>query len=104
MTEAQRLADRIETENYEAASMIRRLEAECEALRTALADLGVTPEEAKAGAERSRANKRDAERYRWLRSHPEAVCVTVPIHGDWIPAISEQLDAAVDAAMGKEKA
>ena len=33
MTEAQRLADRIETENYEAASMIRRLEAECEALR-----------------------------------------------------------------------
>jgi hypothetical protein len=75
--------------------------AECEALRTALADLGVTPEEAKAGAERSRANKRDADRYRWLRSRPEAVCVTVPIHGDWIPAISEQLDAAVDA-MGKD--
>jgi hypothetical protein len=56
------------------------LQAECEALR------------------------KDAERFRWMRSHPEAVCVTVPIHGDWIPAISEQLDAAVDAAMGKEKA
>jgi hypothetical protein len=56
------------------------LQAECEALRA------------------------KAARYDWLRSHPEAVCVTVPIHGDWIPAISEQLDAAVDAAMGKEKA
>jgi hypothetical protein len=55
------------------------LQAECEALR------------------------KDAERYRWMRSHPEAVCVTVSIHGDWIPAISEQLDAALDA-MGKEKA
>jgi hypothetical protein len=43
MTEAQLLAERIETENYEAASMIRRLEAECEALR------------------------KDAERYRWMK-------------------------------------
>lgn len=58
---------------------VGKLQAECEALR------------------------KDAERFRWLRSHPDAVCVTVSIHGDWIPAISEQLDAALDA-MGKEKA
>ena len=44
------------------------------------------------------ALRADAERYRWLRIHPEAICVTVPIHGDWIPAIADQLDAAIDAA------
>ena len=66
------------------------LQAECEALRKYKAAAMLMVE--------------DASRYQWLRSHPEAVCVTVPIHGDWIPAIAEQLDAAIDAAMGKEKA
>jgi hypothetical protein len=72
MTEAQRLADRMETENYEAASMIRRLEAECEKLR------------------------KDAERYRWiLRNYLSADLTDLALKAG-------NLDAAIDAAMGKE--
>ncbi len=91
------------------------LQAECEALRTALADLGVTPEEAKAGAERSRANKQDAERWKMCvqisedamrhpdqRENPE-------LYGSYMKANSMGLNlpACIDAAMaamGKEKA
>lgn len=79
----------------EAAAELRRLEAECEQLRQALADLGVTPDEAKAGVERSRANRLDAARYRWMKQW------VVQIPPGW-----ERIgwDAAIDAAMKEAKA
>jgi hypothetical protein len=78
--------------------------AECEALRTALADLGVTPGEAKAGAERSRANKQDAERYRWLRDMDMLDQPSVDMANAFKKYTGSALDEAIDAAMGKAKA
>jgi hypothetical protein len=93
MTEAQRLADRIETENYEAASMIRRFEAECEALRA------------------------KAARYDWLTRREGEVSVlafkndyrnpftTIRASGSLnVDGHFDCVHEAIDAAMGKEKA
>lgn len=125
MTEAERLAAELDAvpENgadpeliADAAAELRRLEAEyCELserhevqaqnymalaaereqLRQALADLGVTLDEAKAGVERSRANRLDAARYRWMKQW------VVQIPPGW-----ERIgwDAAIDAAMEEAKA
>lgn len=94
MTEAQRLAKFMAVEGElhrsqgretlagyfgQAAAHLRRLEAECEQLRA------------------------DAGRYRWLRSRPERVSVAVVVQGHWLPAIGEQLDAAIDTAMKETK-
>ena len=116
MTEAQRLAERIETENYEAASMIRRLEAEFTACYSSL----VSQEEKNAAlqaeyrnlserhevqaqnymvlTEECEALRKDAERYRWiLRNYLSADLTDLALKAG-------NLDAAIDAAMGKEKA
>lgn len=112
MTEAQQLAEWLDILSHQithplpitrAAAHLRRLEAECEQLRQALSDLGVTPEEAKAGTARSTANKLDAARYGYLRSHPDRVSVAVVVQSHWLPAIGEQLDAAIDEAMKETK-
>lgn len=74
--------------------------------RRAIADLGVTVDEAKAGAERSKANQRDAERYRWLRaqhwSDSAVAVVTDPKQnvrlGAYCPG-DILLDSAIDEAM-----
>jgi hypothetical protein len=75
MAEYCELSDRheVQAQNYMA------LAAECEQLRA------------------------DAARYRYLRSHPERVSVAVVVQGHWLPAIGEQLDRAVDAAMKETK-
>lgn len=86
-----------------AADEIERLQKQVAIAEQALADLGVTPAEAKAGVERSNANKKDAERYRWLRAK---VCNAV-LHGvfDTVSVTREsapgELDAALDAAMAE---
>jgi hypothetical protein len=104
MTEGQRLAERIETENYEAASMIRRLEAENAALQANLrrseglcrewavkaATWMASPEAAQrldgyrdmgkqidALEAECEALRKDAERYRWLRKFPHNVDAAV---------------------------
>lgn len=77
-----------------------------ETAEQALADLGMTPEEARAGVERSNANRRDAERYRFLRAENEKpyedggwfVGLDSEDGGDWIGC---DLDAAIDSAMTK---
>jgi hypothetical protein len=46
----------------------------------------------------------DAARYRWLRAeHPCRVVVNWNIGVDWIDIRFEQLDAAIDEAMGLDK-
>ena len=91
MTEAQRIADRIETENYEAAAELRRLdaeftacysslvsqeeknaalEAECEQLKADLTEqckiIGGSAETELLLRAECEALRKDAERYRWL--------------------------------------
>jgi hypothetical protein len=80
MSEALSCADRLNRSfpptplKDEAADHIRRLEAECEALR------------------------KDAERYRWiLRNYLSADLTDLALKAG-------NLDAAIDAAMGKDKA
>ncbi len=73
--------------------------ARAEAAERALADLGVTPEEARAGAARSKANQRDAERYRWLREQGDGRCTEKDGYGGQTLKMGDCLDAAVDAAM-----
>lgn len=46
--------------------------------------------------------KRDAERYRWLRSSGAECNVEIPLengHGYLLPGFSDHLDTAIDAAM-----
>ena len=61
----------------------------------ALDDLGVTPAEARACVERSKANQNDAERYRILRRGQH--WSVIDGIGDTLRA--DVLDAAIDAAM-----
>jgi hypothetical protein len=100
MTEAQRLAERIETENYEAASMIRRLEAECEALRKDAERLNWLEQGGQWELTRLRASaKPDAMRY-WMVEDFDGDDLTQ----DTDEAERQTLRGAIDAAMGKEKA
>lgn len=85
-----------------------------EAAERALADLGVTPEEARAGAARSKANQRDAERYRWLRDEAwggnnKRGPHLVEFKPGHTPSMFTELaeaaaDAAIDAAMALHNA
>ena len=59
----------------------------------------VLAENAKLRAE-SEALRKDAERYRWLRSAENDVAITLGIHA-WEDLSDEYMDAAIDAAMGK---
>jgi hypothetical protein len=94
MTEAQRLADRIETENYEAASMIRRLEAE---YRDLSERHEVQAQNYMVLTEECEALRKDAERYRWiLRNYLSADLTDLALKAG-------NLDAAIDAAMGNEQ-
>lgn len=92
-----------------AADELDRLEDENAMLREALADIGMTPAEARAGVQRSRENKRDAERYRWLRNEHD---VDLPVgriswkrgsareSSEWVNLIDgDDLDRHIDAAM-----
>jgi predicted RNase H-like nuclease (RuvC/YqgF family) len=90
MTEAQRLAARIETENYEAASMIWRLEAEGSSLCEQNSMLDAKLAELEAECE---ALRKDAERYRWMKREVKRIPPGWELIG-W--------DEAIDAAMGKE--
>jgi len=114
--ESERLSSMIDHQRDEAMEMERMLraelaasQAECERMRGALSDLGVTADEARAGVERSRANKRDAERYRWLRNQlweTASLCVVENPKralrlGSYCPR-GEYLDAAIDAALAGE--
>lgn len=82
--------------------------ARAEIAERALADLGVTPKEAAAGVARSKANQKDAERYRWLRHRTGAS--SGGFHNIYFPelpanwrqgSIAQHLDAAIDAEMAQ---
>jgi hypothetical protein len=48
--------------------------------------------------------RKDAERYQWLRSHDDWDRPIVKLYdGDYDVANGEELDAAIDAAMGESK-
>lgn len=79
-----------------------------EAAERALADLGVTPEEARAGAARSKANQREAERYRWLLCASEewGICEWDRATCEWVRDTrgAVVVNGAIDAAMALHNA
>ena len=74
---------------------VERLQERLGIAERAIADLGLTPTEAKAGVARSKANKIDAERYRALRRGQK--WSVVDGIGDTLRW--DDLDAAIDAAI-----